>query len=102
MDEHTLVLAFGIGEYQSALDHLHALEKVECPVPPAVVGRIQRDLEALCGRWNWVHGEALFRREDTERIVREAREFATAHSEQMDELLRRKEEEGEQDEGLGR
>ena len=90
-DDTTLLLAFGIAQWQTALDHMEAVPDGIGGAPLMVLGRTERELDTLCARWAHSHGEVLYRRSDRERVVREARALCTERVAEIDELLKTRE-----------
>lgn len=87
-EDELLRLAVCIAEYDSAIAHLHAIQRVGETVPWGLFGRISRELEQMCVQWVHAHGEAWADRETVTRAVQEARELCTAKQAEVDELLR--------------
>lgn len=79
-----LLLAVAIGEWASALDHLHALQEIGERVPYSIIGRMQSELSDLCELWVREQGDArLLTAEDREQVVVEARDYCTEHGNEL-------------------
>lgn len=88
-DRQALLLAYGIVEYQTVLDHLEALRTVGVSVPFITLGRIETEQRRLMRRWLWDHGDPRFSPDRVPEILSEVRDWLSQHVEEMDLLLQR-------------
>lgn len=86
-ERQLLVLAFGIAEWASALDHLNALRVVGERIPYSVIGRMQAELSELCERWSRNNGHPfVLSADERTQVVADARDYCTQHGDELEKL----------------
>lgn len=87
-EDRRLLLAAAIGEWTSAIEHMTALERLGTGGTSIALDRARRERALLCHIW--CGSGAILRDGWVDRIVAEARTFATERVSRLDELLREK------------
>lgn len=86
--EHTCLLAYCIGEWRTALDHIEAAEAaMGWSFERFAIQRIKDELRNLLNQWATVSGLPP---SDADALLADARAYATTHVSEIDSLLQKK------------
>jgi len=84
----TLLAAYAIAEYTTALEHLQALRSVGVSVPGSVVNRLERErLNIAVLWWQATHGDFTWTYDHMDTVVEECRAWVTEHIVELDDLI---------------
>jgi hypothetical protein len=92
MTGHQTLLAYGIVEYQSVIDHLNALRTTGVSVPHITLTRLTVEQHRLMRRWLWDHGDPKFKRERAPEVHAEALTYCREHMDEVESLLEKEKE----------
>lgn len=86
-DRQTLLLAYGISEYENAIRHLSILRVAGVVGSFTSIGRLQTEQRLLIARWLAEHGDAVIPPSPDDTVA-DVRTWLAQHVEELDQVLR--------------